>query len=261
MTKKEGQKYFDKQWKRMIAGLKSFLKKGDQEDLHLFRIQVKRLRAFLILLESATDDSKLSKNFKPVRKVFKSAGEIRTAFMNQELGKALKISHNEFMDGQHQLQLKTTKKFRSKKVRFFKDLKDAHRVLRKKIKPVGNLHISLYYQKQLHQIAAFLEEPKFDEQLHECRKLIKILMYNFKPAHAALGSGLNEEYLDRVQSAIGDWHDRILTLDLLSGTKFMINDAAFRRKVSKLKKDIIALTKDFYNQATTAVDLALEQIS
>lgn len=261
MTKKEGKKYFEKQWTEMKSGLKSFLKEENQEDLHRFRVQVKKLRAFLILLDSAADNSKILGNFKPVRKVFKSAGEIRNAFMNQKLTKIMNIDRGEFINDQLQLQLKSTKKFKSSKIRFIKDLKDTHGVLEKKIKAVDNLHISLFYQNQLNKIATILAKPKFGEQLHECRKLVKILMYNYKPAHAALGSSLNDEYLDQVQTAIGDWHDHILTLDLLSGTEFMINNSTFQREGRKLRKNIISLTKDFYNQATTVVEVPLEQVS
>ena len=261
MTKKEATKYFDKEWTKMKAGLKSFLIKGDQEDLHGFRVQVKKLRAFLIFLESAADDHKLTRNFKPVRKIFKRAGEIRTAYINQELGKTLKIGQHEFIESQRQIQLENTKKFNSKKVRFLKELKDTRRVLRKKIKPVSDIHINLFYQNQLHEIATFMEELKFNEQLHECRKMVKVLLYNHKPAHAALSSALNEEYLENVQTAIGDWHDHILTLNLLSGDNSIADHPTLQRGSSKLKKKIITLSKDFYNQATTTVELPLEQIS
>lgn len=262
MTKKEEKKYFGKEWRKMKAGLKSFLKEGEQEDLHRFRIQVKKLRAFLILLEEgAADEHKLKRNFKPIRKIFRRAGEIRNAFINQELGKSLKINQDEFMNSQLQLQLKSTKKFKSKKVRFLKELKETRQVLIKKIKPVSDLHIYLFYQDQLHQIAAFLANPKFNDQLHECRKQVKLLLYNFKPAHAALGSGLNEEYLEKVQIAIGDWHDQILILNLLSGYNSIIDKTNLQKDSSKLRKKIIALTKDFYNQATTTVELPLEQLS
>lgn len=260
MTKKEVQKYFDKEWTEMKAGLKSFLKKGDQEDLHHFRVRVKKLQAFLFLLERAGNNYKLIRNFKPVRKIFKRAGEIRNAFINQELGKTMIIGQDEFMNNQLQLQLKITRKFKSKKCKFLKELKDTRRVLKKKIKPVSDLQINLFYQEQLHKTAAFLEDLKFNEQLHECRKQVKILLYNFKPAHAALGSGLNEEFLEKVQIAIGDWHDHILTLNLISGNNFII-DKTLQRESSKLRKKIVALSKDFYNQATTVVELPLEQLS
>lgn len=262
MTKKEEKKYFGKEWRKMKAELTSFLKGGEQEDLHRFRIQVKKLRAFLILLDGAAEDPKLIRNFKPIKKIFKRAGEIRNAFIYQELGKTLETGRDEFMNNQLQLQLKTTKKFKSKKVRFLKELKETRRVLIKKIKPVSDLQIYLFYQNQLHQIATFMENPEFNDQLlHEYRKRVKILLYNFKPAHAALGSGLNEEYLEKVQIAIGDWHDHILTLNLLSGNNSIIDRTTLQRASSKLRKKIIALTKDFYTQATTTIELPLEQLS
>jgi CHAD domain-containing protein len=52
MKKREERKYFDKEWKGMRDSLKAFLKEECQEDLHRFRVQIKKLRAFLILADS-----------------------------------------------------------------------------------------------------------------------------------------------------------------------------------------------------------------
>jgi CHAD domain-containing protein len=263
MKKRDEIRYFDKEWKDMKVHLKSFFKKEQQEDLHRFRVEVKKIRAFLILSESTSHHSKLTRCFKPVRQIFKQAGEIRNAYMNQELGRAQQIHNDEFMSRQYQLQVIAEKKFKSKKVRFLGKLKGTHRVLKKKIKPVSDLHISLFYQTWLEQIADSLAELKFDEQLHTCRKRIKILIYNYRLARVVPKIGFNVDYLERVQTAIGDWHDHLLAMALFSSDE--VKDIAavtrLKKQDSKLKRNIIALTKDFYNQAITVVELPVEQIS
>lgn len=263
MKKKEIQKYFDKEWMDMKAGLKAYFKNEQQEDLHRFRVQVKKLRAFIILSNSMEHHPHLSGSFKPVRSIFKQAGEIRNAYMNQELGKAQHIHNNEFMSSQHQLQVKAGRKFKAEKVKFLEKLREAHRVLKTKIKPVSDHHISLFYENQLHQIAATLAKPKFNDQLHECRKRVKILIYNHKLAYKVLDPTFNVKYMEQVQAAIGDWHDHVVAIGMFSSDKAKDREAVIRLKKQerKLKKDITDLIKDFYNQATTVVETPVQQIS
>jgi CHAD domain-containing protein len=263
MNKKQERAYFDKEWNDMKASLKSYLKKEQQEDLHRFRVQVKKLRAFLILSDSDDQNPKLAGYFKPVRKIFKEAGEIRNAYMNQKLGKSQQIHNHEFMSNQYQLQIKAGREFKSKKVRFLKKLKDVQHVLKRKIQPISNLHINLFYQTQLEQISNFLGNIEFNDQLHDCRKHVKILLYNYKLTQPVLDTKLNEEYLKQIQAAIGDWHDHILAIELFSSDEVKDNTAVInlKKEDDKLKNNITAITKDFYNQATTVVDVPVEQVS
>ncbi|MDB5288332.1 MAG: hypothetical protein JWR05_3281 [Mucilaginibacter sp.] len=263
MNKKQERDYFDKEWDDMKASLKSYLKKEQQEDLHRFRVQVKKLRAFIILSDSADQHPKLAGHFKPVRKIFKEAGEIRNAYMNQKLGESQHIHNDEFMNGQHQLQVTASGKFKLKKVKFLKRLKDVHHELKRKIQPISDLHVNLFYQTQLEQIANFLEKIEFNDQLHDCRKQVKILLYNYKLTQPVLDTKLNEEYLKVIQTEIGDWHDHILAIELFSSDEVKDNAAVInlKKQDDKLKSDITATTKDFYNQATTVVDLPVEQVS
>lgn len=263
MKKKEERKYFEKEWKEMQTSLKSYLKKEQQEDLHKFRVQVKKLRAFLILSGSTDHGPDLIKHFKPVRKIFKKAGEIRNAYMNQELGKMHQVASDEFMHNQRQLQVTASREFKLHHAKYLEEIKDVHKTIKGEIKPVSDVHINLFYQSQLQQIAGSFTDIKFNDQLHTNRKQVKILIYNHKLAHKALNVGFNENYLEQVQTAIGDWHDHVLAMELFAGDGAK-NKAAFnnlKKPDTKLKKHIIGLTKDFYNQATTAVEVPVEQLS
>jgi CHAD domain-containing protein len=263
MNVKQERAYFDKEWADMEASLKSYLKKEQQEDLHRFRVQIKKLRAFIILSDSDEQHLKLAGHFKPVRKIFKQAGEIRNAYMNQKLGESQQIHNDEFINSQHQLQIKAGREFKSKKVRFLKRLKDVQHVLKRKIQPISDLHINLFYQIQLEQIAVFFAKIKFNEQLHDCRKQVKILVYNYKLTQPVLDMGFNEEYLKQLQAVIGDWHDHVLAIELFSSDEVKDNAAVInlKKQDGKLKSNITAITKDFYNRATTVVDVPIEQVS
>ncbi|HEY8931225.1 MAG TPA: CHAD domain-containing protein [Mucilaginibacter sp.] len=240
----------------------SYIKTGRPEDLHHFRVQVKKLRAVLILSDDAGRHQKLAAHFKPIKKIFKQAGTIRNAYMNLELGRLHQINDDDFIGGQQELMQKTNEKFTAEAGKHLEEMKEAYRKICAKIKPVADLHIQLFYQHQLQQIFATVKRLRFDERLHDCRKQIKILIYNHKMAHHVPGLALNEAYLDRVQSAIGDWHDNFLTSQLFAekglGKPALSN---LHKQQKKIKRQIGSLVKDFYNRATTNVQLPLEQLS
>jgi CHAD domain-containing protein len=259
MKKREEKKYFDKEWKAMKSSLNAFFNKEEQEDLHHFRVQVKKLRAFIILSDSTGHQPNLTLYFKPVKKIFKEAGEIRNAYMNQQLAKAHQPASNDFMSSQHQLQTDATTRFKSMKVKHLEKIKDVHAIIKGKIRSISNVRTSLFYQNLLQQISGTLTNLKFNEALHDCRKQVKILIYNHKLVHTVLAIGFNEDYLHQVQTAIGDWHDNVLAIELYSGDKAMVTN--LKKQGTKLKRDITALAKDFFDQATTVVELPVEQIS
>lgn len=263
MKKEEEIAYFDKEWKEMRASLKSYFKKEEQADLHRFRVQVKKIRAFLALSDSAKHHPKLTRYFNPVKRIFKKAGEIRNAHINQELGKIHQMGNSAFMSNQSELQRGASEKFKSKKVEYLEKLKKAHKAIKDKIQSINNVHISLFYQNQLHQIAGYLNDLKFNDDLHANRKQVKILLYNHKLTHTALNLSFNESYMEQVQTAIGNWHDHILAMELFSNHE--ANDKVIivrlKKQHTKLKNQITNLTKDFYNRATTAVELPVQQLS
>jgi len=243
----------------MKSSLLAFFEKEDQEDLHRFRVQVKKLRAFLILSDSTGHQPNLALYFKPVKKIFKEAGEIRNAFINQELAKEHQTGDNAFISSQCQLQIDATAKFRSNRARHLEKIKDTHSTIKEKIRSISDLHIGLFYQKVLQQISGTLANLKFNEDLHGCRTQVKNLAYNHKLVHSALAIGFNADYMHRVQTLIGDWHDNALLIQLYSGDKAMA--ASLKKQHTKLKRAITLLTKDFFNQATTVVELPVEQLS
>jgi len=257
MNKRQEKKYIKKVWTEIKTFFTSYIKTGQPEDLHHFRIQVKRMRAFINLADDAGHHQKLATNFKPVKKIFKQAGIIRNAYINLQLGGQLQINDVDFIEGQREFMQKTNKKFIAKANKNRKDLKEALGKISSKVKPVTDLHVQLFYQHQLHQISATVKRLRFDERLHDCRKQIKVLLYNYKIAQQIPGLVFNEPYLDQVQTAIGDWHDNMLASQLFSEKGLTKpNLANLRRQQQKIKRNIGNLVKDFYNRATTTVELS-----
>ncbi|WP_431199112.1 CHAD domain-containing protein [Mucilaginibacter sp. P19] len=203
--------------------------------------------------DSAAKDVALEKRFKPVRKIFKQAGEIRNAYINQELGKAVG-ENTDFIREQEQIMKITTRAFNTDKDQHRVWLRKTRRKLLKQIRPISKHHLSLYYRQRLEIIAAALSRPRFNEELHTCRKQLKVLLYNYPLAGPELDLTFNEPYLDLVQAAIGDWHDNELAIALLSTTADTRNSKetlkGLKKQATVLERQLTTLTRNFREQAS-----------
>jgi len=255
MKKKEEIKYLDKEWYDMNSFLKLFLETGDQEALHKFRVQIKKIRAMLSLIEGSSDERGLLKQFKPVRKIFKSAGYVRDAYVHLQLSSAYGFKNEEFENNQQKIIEEGTMELQNKSKKIISNIKSTHKELKKQLPSVSNESIDQYYKQQLEQIAVNFTVSGFTEDMHTNRKLIKILVYNHKFAGEVLNSELyfNKPYLDKLQEAIGKWHDNVLAAELFSTPP--LNDKLIVTRINRInavvKRTITLLADDFLKKATT----------
>jgi CHAD domain-containing protein len=254
MKKKEEIKYFNKEWNQMNNHPEAFLENGDQEELHKFRVQIKKLRAMLNLIEHTSHKQRLLKKFKPVRKIFKYAGHIRDAHTNLLLGDRYKLKNEVFETGQQKIITDGIVEFQLHGKKYLKNLKNSYKLLKKQLPKVGDDAITDFYKNQLEDISIKLQASNFDDEMHDNRKLIKILVYNQRLAGSALDGSLhlNAEYLDKLQKAIGDWHDNIVAAKLFSTPE--LNDLPVVKKINKknagVRLNITKLADNFFKKAT-----------
>jgi CHAD domain-containing protein len=253
MKKKKEKAYFDDQWEGMTAHLKRFIENGDQEELHLFRVQVKKLRAMLELLDIKSVKHPLQKDFKPVRKIFKHCGEIRNAFINLQYGQRFQFKNEDFfMNYLYEIE-KGTNEVKELGKQYLKAVKSAYNEIGDDLEPVDDKAIVQFYKAKLYNIASSLQNLQFTDELHATRKQIKTLMYNRKIAHDALDGKLqiSNDYLDKLQALIGDWHDNVLAMELFSSAGFNSRPVITKIKSqnTRLKRSIAALAHDFERKA------------
>lgn len=260
MKKKQEKIYFKDQWSEMTARLMAFIENGDQEELHLFRVQVKKLRAMLELLDTESTNHPLSKDFKPVRKIFKRCGEIRNAFINLQYGQRFQFKSEDFFINHLYEIEKGTNEVKELGKQYLKAVKAAYNDIGDDLQSVDNRAIVSFYKTKLYYIAASLENLQFNDELHATRKQIKTLIYNRKIAHVALEGKLqlSIDYLDKLQALIGDWHDNLLALELFSSAGFNAKPVITRIKSqnTRLKRSITALAHDFERKAILDGQLA-----
>lgn len=264
MKKKTEKAYFNELWDQMTDDLNDFLETGDQEKLHHFRVQVKKLRALLTLLDMTIAKSKLSKEFKPVKKIFKQGGKIREAYINLQLSSHYELKNDDFILNQVNDMEKEMTDFRHHAKKYLKTIKSVHDELEDELKAIDDEKVNEFYKTHLEQIAVALNENQFNDELHNCRKKIKILMYNLKIADKALDDNfqLDKDYLDKLQGSIGDWHDTILAMQLFSAPE--LNDkpviTRIKQQNSRLRRSIKELSGDFWKKATALAQAAPSSI-
>ncbi len=249
MKKKEEIKQLDKLWLNMKNHIKAFSISGKQEELHQFRVQVKKLKAMLTLYSCEPENKGLLKDFKPVKRVFKEAGDIRNAHINLELGGKHHLNDENFSHHQQQTLDKGIEAFKNNGSKYLKAIKKAHVILQHDIHRLHNKTIRDFYKSKLVHIDAFFAGPTFNEELHNARKNIKLLMYNQKVAAKAIKNKaqLNQDYLDGLQNSIGEWHDHNLAIKTLSNTGKTEDDAITDLKNSNavLEKTIVEQSSNF----------------
>ncbi len=251
-TKKE-RKYLKKYWKGIFANIKSFIKTHNQEDLHQFRVNVKKLKSLLVLFQSGRGTDKLLRRFKPVRKVFRKAGDIRNAHVNLQLCNQYHIDNDQFEKEQMQTAERGTFGFCGDGSRHIKKLKKARKKINSGIHDLEKKSIYKFYDKNLKEISGFFEAPVFDESLHECRKKIKFLLHNHEPSVKALKKKviLDITYLDQLQESIGKWHDNAVAMELLtsSGTDDELVAGKINMQTEELQAQIVESSQDFDRKA------------
>ncbi|WP_158825448.1 CHAD domain-containing protein [Mucilaginibacter lacusdianchii] len=254
MKKKEEKKQINKKWKGLKAHVKCFLKSADQEELHQFRVQVKKLKALIQMLQCGNKNHKLMKDFKPVKQIFREAGDIRNAYVNLQLSEQYHLKSADFEQHQQQIMQNGTEEFKAKGFKHIKKIKRSHTQINRDVHRLDNKAIRQFYVNNLDAIEAFFENIVFDESLHDCRKKIKLLMYNQKIAGKALPKKLqlNHTYLNQLQDSIGRWHDNILAIELFK-TEQAQNKAILsklNRTDQQLRKEITSLVENFRAKVT-----------
>jgi CHAD domain-containing protein len=245
-------KHIDEIWNEMITHFKLFAEAGDQEELHKFRVAVKKIRSFFILIQLCNNDNDFLKNFEPVIKVFKQAGIIRDTYLEMQFSEQYQFTLEDFRSEQQRLLATNIIELRHYAKKDLKIYAKAYRHLHGSITGIHSEAVLIFYQRQLYQIAHILSRRKFDEELHTCRKKIKHLLYNYKVIgkKSTKVIALNVSYFDQLQKLIGNWHDKLSLMDLLSVN--LTNDAnvlKLKIEIGELQQDIAIHCNGFWSKA------------
>ncbi len=253
LKKKRTAKIIGKRFSAIRTRLRAFRKTQEPEELHKLRVEIKKLRAILLLQSDALDSGHLPGEFKPVKTLFKDAAGVRTPHVNLQLLDNYKIPGDTFRRSQETALRKQSIKFRDNVDDYLDSLKPVKKKFLRKLKDIDDKYVQNMSATQLDQLST-LFSTRDPEQLHECRKKLKNLLY----IHASLGKPLAAKlkfgklYLTKLQELIGTWHD-ILDAQLLlkkarSADKKLLSK--LRAEQVRLEKQVFSLAKNFRVKAS-----------
>ncbi len=251
ISKSKLRNYFIKRCDNITESLTHFCESGDHEEIHRLRVEFKKLRALVSLVSECTDNSLIPSEFRTAKVVYKRAGIVRDAFISHK--QHIAISPVESESAGEFLEL-VTRQFCSKKDLHMLVITDWRDLVKEQFENIGNQCSLLFYRKSLSRL-----EHKFtvirENELHECRKIIKKLMYLYplmsEPVKKELN--INTDYLDALQEEIGNWHDTLVAREHYSVTEGDISrhlkhleiESAFRLN------SICILTENFHDKISS----------
>lgn len=250
MEKKKIKDQIRKAGKSAKRALRGFMKKGDQDKLHKFRVGIKKLRAMAALIEMTNAKIDIRNKLKPVKETYQLSGAVRDSYLHIQIAETLPEADTKYLSGEKRTMKKAVRKLRKDRPQHLAMLRRAQGRLLKHIPRVKDKKVRDFYEMELRGIGECLISSAGVEEMHDCRKRLKVLLYNFPLVEDALRIPFNEEYLQQVQIAIGDWHDHVLA----AGQFFGLED-----KSQQLLKAVKARTKNFHARATTAGKALIEK--
>lgn len=195
----------------------------DNDKNHKFRVEIKKLRAFIRLVNvSKQDEDKIPKS---IKKFYHLAGDIRNLQMHVQRTNNLA---SDLLIESPQLyleQLQTEEKAKRKEAKetageiSFKDFEE---------KLIANVPVELteenkieFVKNNFSRLSSLLMLPTyFDETLHDIRKIIKDLTYNYDYLENAMVSIIpyplsNLKFMENTADGLGDFQDLCLALFFL----------------------------------------------
>ncbi len=208
--------YFLKKCSNITDSLSRFCESRDHEEIHKLRVEFKKIRALVSLVKECNKNSMIPREFESAKIVYRRAGVVRDAFIAHQQQSVIMedVSSKDNIFLTH-----ASDDFCMKEQLHLSVLNDWKMSVSEQFQNVSNVCVISYYRKWL----SYLSE-KFlsieEEDLHECRKVIKRLMYLYPLMSEPIRQSLriNVSYLDTLQEEIGKWHDTIIAREHYSGS-------------------------------------------
>lgn len=221
-------KYANHQFKSLVEHLESYREKKDLELLHKIRVDIKKIKAILLLTNDRVKGFKGHKSFIPFRTIFRRAGEIREPEVLTSLLLAYNIPgiHDQSIDRSSE---KLALSFSNDVPSFTTIVNKQWLKLKSHFGKVKRKDLVHYLKKTKRNIKAKLYPEPATDLIHKARKLMKEFMY-LSQATRRSEKKVNQFYKTEVE-LIGELHDRQVLLNLLTKS----NGAVDKILIQKIK--------------------------
>jgi CHAD domain-containing protein len=229
--------YANKQFKALKEDLESYHHLQDPEVLHKIRVEIKKIKVVLNLINYCVKKFKGHRHFIPFRTIFRKAGAIRQPEVLYKLLMLYQIG------GVTDEQIPRSKKldklsaaFQKEVPLFIGSVKTQKKKIKKHFDQVAKDNAHRYVKRKKQELEQLLF-PTFNKAgLHKARKICKEVVY----LHWIDNQPKPDPFFNEVENIIGQWHDKQILLPIVKKNKAV-------DEVSKLttasQEDLINLKK------------------
>lgn len=201
----------------VVKHLKRFKTDCDMEELHKFRVAVKKMAAFYRIPKYSGNPEAMVSPDKAIREMYRNAGEIRDMYIRLQLVKEFSKLKN--ADDQYERLLTSlTEVFclrTNTHIKYLQRVRKKHKAVFAALQKAELIHYATSLDLRLHEA---LRLNSSDAQLHTCRKLLKELIYNLPSLKKKYQEFVSVEnsFANSLQEMIGQWHDKDMLLEKLN---------------------------------------------
>jgi CHAD domain-containing protein len=237
LSEKRQSKYILRIKRQIALHLDKDSTESPQENLHHLRVAIKKLRS----LKTLNKSPEFNKSLYVFNNLFKQSGRVRDIY----IANLIEEKYNSFSAVSINMRQKEFfsryNTFISQAQKQKKSLTETCNLMTKQVYKHSVQDIMRHYKKALTKIADDLIF-RHGEEIHECRKQVKNLLYFHEtiPGKGQKQLNLSISYLDELQNKIGLWHDIYSAEPLL---KKRIQDRRVILSISEEKKNLMKSIK------------------
>lgn len=202
-------KYTNKRLKELRRLLRTAVSSEDQEVLHKVRMEIKKIKAILRLLDFAGKQCSYRRAYRPFRIIFRDCGAIRDLYVMRRLMAKVEGVQIPLPSGK----AARLQEFRTRIPQYLKAVRKSGKKILRGTRHVSSATFKKYLRKKRKELKHRLY-PKFRKTtLHLTRKLIKELWYLSTIARTKKSE---MQFYDQSAAIIGDWHDNVILIQRIN---------------------------------------------
>lgn len=228
----------------LLRHLEEWKPASEPESLHLIRVDIKKIKAILSVVNEDNKKFKTHKHYKPIREIFRYAGAIRESEVLKGLLLRYQIEEEDVFNLDYNKEAISA--FESGLPQFIKDVKLLRKSLKDYLKHISREDLKKYIRKKRKVIKLKLwPEPQM-HCIHKTRKAIKEMIYISQTCDMLEKDELN--FYARIEDIIGKMHDNQVLIELLNAKNQLNRKAlnAIESECISYKKEIFLLVNEWY---------------
>jgi CHAD domain-containing protein len=224
-----------KHFKALNDSLMSYHQVDDPEVLHSIRLELKKVKSIINLLQYGLPDFRGHKYYIPFRNIFRRAGEIRQSeviyklLLQNQIGR---ITDSQIPNADQEERLISA--FKKDVPTFITTVTTQRSKLKEYIKNLTGKTARKYLTKRRRQVKRLLFPVFEPASLHKTRKITKEIIFlrwvDKRKSSVA--------FFKKIEDKIGQWHDKQILLKILNSAQYLDQSAIL---IASCREDLVNL--------------------